>query len=214
MPTRPAEPEDEEDDGAAEREAEERATAERAEQEAKEARELKERQAQEQQQRAKAAAAAAERKRKEKEKLDREEREREERARREKEDEDEGAAEETRPVADDKQSTKSAPRTVRSPKPEGRKSVEKRMCPPSRVCSFPCSLLIRRSSRPNPDARVARSHWAIPCRGGIPWVQEWRASPAQEEWCCHRSTVREDVGRRYALCRKDVWSWQFFAKGW
>ena len=129
MPTRPAEPEDEEDDGAAEREAEERAAAERAEQEAREARELKERQAQEQQ-RAKAAAAAAERKRKEKEKLDREEREREreEQARREKEGEDEEAAEETRHVADDKQSTKSAPRTVRSPKPEGRKSVEKRGC--------------------------------------------------------------------------------------
>ncbi|KAH9000105.1 hypothetical protein EDB92DRAFT_1829327 [Lactarius akahatsu] len=122
LPVRSAEPEDDEDDGVAEREAEERAVAERAEQEAREAREHKERQAQEQ--RAKAAAAEAERKRKEKER-----REREEHAKREKEREDEEAAEEARRVADDKREAKSAPKTVRSPKPEGRKSVEKRPPP-------------------------------------------------------------------------------------
>ncbi|KAH9072330.1 hypothetical protein EDB83DRAFT_2541595 [Lactarius deliciosus] len=127
LPVRSAEPEDDEDDGTAEREAEERAVAERAEQEAREAREHKERQAQEQ--RAKAAAAEAERKRKEKEREEEREREREEHAKREKEREDEEAAEEARRVADDKREAKSAPKTVRSPKPEGRKSVEKRPPP-------------------------------------------------------------------------------------
>ncbi|KAI9464442.1 hypothetical protein BJY52DRAFT_1249080 [Lactarius psammicola] len=128
LPARSAEPEDEEDDGAAEREAEERAAAEQAEQEAREAREHKERQAQEQRARATAAAAEAERKRKEKEK-ERREREREEHEQKEREDEE--AAEEARRVADDKKAAKSVPRTVRSPKPEGRKSVEKRP-PPDR----------------------------------------------------------------------------------
>ncbi|KAI9433599.1 hypothetical protein H4582DRAFT_1986948 [Lactarius indigo] len=133
LPARSAEPDDDDDDdGAADRGAEERAATERAEHEAREAREArehKERQAQEQ--RAKAAAAEAERKRKEKEKREREEREREreERAKREKEREDEEAAEEARRVADDKTEAKSVPRTVRSPKPEGRKSVEKRAPP-------------------------------------------------------------------------------------
>ncbi|KAH9042302.1 X-domain of DnaJ-containing-domain-containing protein [Lactarius hengduanensis] len=72
-----------------------------------------------------------ERKRKEKERRKREgrEREREDHAQREKEREDEEAGEETRRVADDKREAKSATRTVRSPKPEGRKSVEKRPPP-------------------------------------------------------------------------------------
>ncbi|KAF8268783.1 hypothetical protein EI94DRAFT_1726772 [Lactarius quietus] len=129
LPARPAEPEDEEDDGSAEREVEERAVAERAEREAKEARELKDRQAQEQRAKATAAAAEVERKRKEKEKREREERDREDLAKREKEREEEDDGEETRRGADDKRATKSVPKTVRSPKPEGRKSVEKRAPP-------------------------------------------------------------------------------------
>ncbi|KAH9954230.1 hypothetical protein BC827DRAFT_1386878 [Russula dissimulans] len=126
LPPRIVEPEEEEDDGVAEREAEERAAAERAEQEAKEARERERKEKQEQEQRAKAVAMAAEvdGKRKEREKQEREERERKERARREKEREEE--AEEAR-----KRSTREAPKAPRSSKSgsDGRKTVEKRPPP-------------------------------------------------------------------------------------
>ncbi len=122
LPPRIVEPEVEEDDGAAEREAEERATAERAEQEAKEARERKAKQEQEQRARAAAAAAEAKRKRKEREKQDREAREREELARREREEEEADEARRERRAA------RAAAKAARSSKSssEGRKSVERR----------------------------------------------------------------------------------------
>ena len=110
---------EEQDDGAAEREAEERAAAELAEQEAKEARELKEK---EQRARAVAAAAEADQRRKNKERRDREERERDERERRaKKRDEEEGEEEARR-----EKRTKAAAKSRSSKSSEGRKSNERR----------------------------------------------------------------------------------------
>jgi actin cytoskeleton-regulatory complex protein SLA1 len=146
LPPRILEPEVEEDDGAAEREAEERATAEREAREAREARERKEKQEQERRARAANVAAEAERKQKEKEKRDREEREREERARREKErEEDEAEAEEE--ARRERRATKAAAKAVRSskPTPEGRKSVERRAC-----CHIDIDVILTASSRYSP----------------------------------------------------------------
>jgi hypothetical protein len=112
--------EEEQDDGAAEREAEERAAAERAEQEAKEARERKEK---EQRARAVAVAAEAEQRHKEKERRDREEREREERERREKKREEEEVEGEARREKRAKAAAKA--RSSKSSS-EGRKSNERR----------------------------------------------------------------------------------------
>ena len=117
--------EEEQDDGAAEREAEERAAAERAEQEAREAHERKEKLAQEQRARATAAAAEAEQRRKEKERRARDEREREEREKREKEEEEEAEEEARR----EKRVAKAAAKAARSSKTSsegGRKSNERR----------------------------------------------------------------------------------------
>jgi hypothetical protein len=111
---------EEQDDGAARREAEERAAAERAEQEAKEARERKEK---EQRAKALAVASEAEQRRKDKERREREEREREERERRENKREEEETEEEARREKRAKAATKA--RSSKSP-PEGRKSNERR----------------------------------------------------------------------------------------
>jgi hypothetical protein len=111
---------EEQDDGAAEREAEERAAAERAEQEAKEARERKEK---EQRARAMAVASEAEQRRKDKERRDREERDREERERREKKREEEEAEDEARREKRAKAAAKAHSSKSSS---EGRKSNERR----------------------------------------------------------------------------------------
>ena len=111
---------EEQDDGAAEREAEERAAAQRAEQEAKEARERKEK---EQRARAVAVAAEAEQRHKDMERRDREEREREERERREKKREEEEAEGEARREKRAKAAAKA--RSSKSSS-EGRKSNERR----------------------------------------------------------------------------------------
>jgi len=144
-PPRIMEPEVEEDDGTAEREAEERATAER---EAREALERKQKQEQERRARAATVAAEAERKQKEKEKRDRdrEEREREERARREKErEEDEAETEEE--ARRERRAAKAAAKASRSSKPtsEGRKSAERRAC-----CHIHIDVILIASSRYSP----------------------------------------------------------------
>jgi hypothetical protein len=188
----------EEDDGAAEREAE-RAAAERAEREAREAREARE---QEQRARATAAAAEAERKRKQKEKRDREE----ERARQEKEKEreEEEAEEEARR---ERRAAKAAAKASRSPKPEpeGRKSAERRA-----LRHIYVDMILITSSRyspgSRPDARMARSFGTVPCRGCFSGLQERGTPPAQSERRDHRGAIREDVSRRYALCREGAQS--------
>ena len=192
----------EEDDGAAEREAEERAATERAEREARASRERKEKQEQEQRARAAAAAAEGERKLKEKEKRDLEEHEheREERARREKEREEDAEEEARR----ERRAAKAAAKAARANKvtPEGRKPVERRAHCHIHIDVF-LMISSRYSPRSKPDARVARSYRAVPCRSRFPGLQERGTSPAQGERRYYRGAIREDVSRRYALCRED-----------
>jgi actin cytoskeleton-regulatory complex protein SLA1 len=124
LPPRVVEPEAEEDDGEAEREAEERAAT--AKQQAREARERKDKEDREQRVKAAAIAAEADGKRKEKREREEREREREERERREKERAEEQAEEEDRRIAAEKKSAKA--KAARSPKStsDSRKSIEKR----------------------------------------------------------------------------------------
>jgi actin cytoskeleton-regulatory complex protein SLA1 len=141
MPPRVVEPEAEEDDGEAEREAEERAAAQRAKQEAREARERKDKEGREQRAKAAAMAAEVDSKRKEKEK-----REREERESREEERAEEQAEEEDRRIAAEKKLAKAkAARTSKSTS-DARGSIEKRASLFFFSLGFILTLLIRCSS--------------------------------------------------------------------
>ena len=189
--------EEEQDDGAAGREAEERAAAERAEQEAKEARERKEK---EQRARAVAVASEAEQRRKDKERRDREEREREERERREKKREEEEAEDEARREKRAKAAAKA--RSSKSSS-EGRKSNERRA-----RYRFPSLVSFSHPFVGAPPDPSQTREWRdrtgqFRVEAAFLGFQEWSAPPTQSEWCGHRSTVREDVCRRHPLRRED-----------